>query len=212
MNTTVELKTRAKRLRAAIAETLDLKIKIAQSLELVAKEENYPSWDAACACSPRQTSEALDANSTAAKVMTLLAISETRGSRISVSEALELVSKEISHNHDAVSDRASSRLSPEDQLATLMAINIALTDPNNRRGDKNRIILEKISKNALQEHSAHWARAMALEKEGESLKKCLQATGLYDSGVMLIIELDSDHGGSLGGVCGAIDFLKNRYF
>lgn len=45
-----ELKVRAKRLRSAIKSVLDVKVSIAQSLELVAKEENYPTWDAACAC------------------------------------------------------------------------------------------------------------------------------------------------------------------
>ncbi len=46
---TNELKVRAKRLRAAIKDTLGVPITIANSLELVAKEENYPNWDAATA-------------------------------------------------------------------------------------------------------------------------------------------------------------------
>ena len=46
---TNELKTRAKRLRTAIKDTLDVSISVAHSLELVAKEENYPNWDAATA-------------------------------------------------------------------------------------------------------------------------------------------------------------------
>ncbi|HGO6836611.1 TPA: glyoxalase superfamily protein, partial [Pseudomonas aeruginosa] len=45
-----ELKIRAKRLRLAISELLGLEIKMSQSLELVAREENYPNWDAASAC------------------------------------------------------------------------------------------------------------------------------------------------------------------
>lgn len=44
---TNELKNRAKRLRVAIKKTLGVHITLAQSLELVAKEENYPNWDAA---------------------------------------------------------------------------------------------------------------------------------------------------------------------
>ncbi len=48
MNT--ELKTRAKRLGNAISTMFNIPITHAQSLELVAKEENYPNWDAACKC------------------------------------------------------------------------------------------------------------------------------------------------------------------
>ncbi|EPH9905180.1 glyoxalase superfamily protein, partial [Pseudomonas aeruginosa] len=48
-----ELKIRAKRLRLAISELLGLEIKMSQSLELVAREENYPNWDAASACAGR---------------------------------------------------------------------------------------------------------------------------------------------------------------
>jgi chromosomal replication initiation ATPase DnaA len=44
-----ELKLRAKRLRGAIADLLKQEISVAQSLELVALEENYPNWDAASA-------------------------------------------------------------------------------------------------------------------------------------------------------------------
>lgn len=44
------LKVRAKRLRAAIKSVLRANVSHAQSLELVAQEENYPTWDAACAC------------------------------------------------------------------------------------------------------------------------------------------------------------------
>lgn len=51
---TENLKPRAKRLRAAIAELLNVSVTHSQSLELVAKEENYPNWDAACACVGRQ--------------------------------------------------------------------------------------------------------------------------------------------------------------
>ncbi|SUD13198.1 Uncharacterised protein [Aquipseudomonas alcaligenes] len=43
------LKPRAKRLRAAVAQMLKVSITHSQALELVAKEENYPNWDAACA-------------------------------------------------------------------------------------------------------------------------------------------------------------------
>lgn len=43
------LKSRAKRLRAALKNTHNVQISHSQALELVAKEENYPSWDAACA-------------------------------------------------------------------------------------------------------------------------------------------------------------------
>ncbi|EOI1411445.1 glyoxalase superfamily protein [Pseudomonas aeruginosa] len=45
-----ELKIRAKRLRRAVSVVLGQDIKTSQSLELVAREENYPNWDAACAC------------------------------------------------------------------------------------------------------------------------------------------------------------------
>lgn len=43
------LKTRAKQLRPAVAEMFKVKVTHSQALELVAKEENFPSWDAACA-------------------------------------------------------------------------------------------------------------------------------------------------------------------
>lgn len=43
------LKSRAKRLRHAIGQMLGVKVSHSQALELVAKEENYPHWDAACA-------------------------------------------------------------------------------------------------------------------------------------------------------------------
>lgn len=43
------LRVRAKRLRSAIAKVLQQEISVAQSLELVAMEENYPNWDAASA-------------------------------------------------------------------------------------------------------------------------------------------------------------------
>lgn len=43
------LKVRASRLRSAIKEVLGQKISISQSLELVAKEENYDNWDQASA-------------------------------------------------------------------------------------------------------------------------------------------------------------------
>lgn len=47
---TKELKSRAKRLRTAIQTMFDISVGHSQALELVAKEENYPNWDAACAC------------------------------------------------------------------------------------------------------------------------------------------------------------------
>ncbi|MDO8418092.1 MAG: glyoxalase superfamily protein [Agitococcus sp.] len=50
MKTETELKTRAKRLRTAIAAMLGVSVTSAQALELIAKEENYPTWDAATAC------------------------------------------------------------------------------------------------------------------------------------------------------------------
>ncbi|AYG47907.1 hypothetical protein DV532_26860 (plasmid) [Pseudomonas sp. Leaf58] len=43
------LKSRAKRLRHAIEKMLGIPVSHSQALELVAKEENYPHWDAACA-------------------------------------------------------------------------------------------------------------------------------------------------------------------
>ena len=46
------LKSRAKRLRHAIEHMLGVKVTHSQALELVAKEENYPHWDAACAAYP----------------------------------------------------------------------------------------------------------------------------------------------------------------
>lgn len=48
---TTELKARAKRLRSAIQSTLGMAASNSQALELVALEENYPTWDAAVACS-----------------------------------------------------------------------------------------------------------------------------------------------------------------
>lgn len=44
-----QLKTRAKRLRPAIERMYGVRVSNSQSLELVAQEENYPHWDAACA-------------------------------------------------------------------------------------------------------------------------------------------------------------------
>lgn len=47
MNTNqVAYKARAKRLRQAITQSFGVSCSIAQSLELIAKSENYPSWDA----------------------------------------------------------------------------------------------------------------------------------------------------------------------
>jgi hypothetical protein len=43
------LKPRAKRLRIAVAQMFNVSVTHSQALELVAKEENYPNWDAACA-------------------------------------------------------------------------------------------------------------------------------------------------------------------
>lgn len=48
--TTEILKSRAKRLRPAIVEMFGVPVSTAQALELVAKEENFPNWDAASAC------------------------------------------------------------------------------------------------------------------------------------------------------------------
>lgn len=52
------LKTRAKNLRNALESVLRISVSRSQSLELVAKEENFPNWDAACAsyksvCAPQ---------------------------------------------------------------------------------------------------------------------------------------------------------------
>ena len=47
--TSETLKTRAKRLRPALAEMFKVSVTHSQTLELVAREENFPSWDAACA-------------------------------------------------------------------------------------------------------------------------------------------------------------------
>lgn len=46
----VNLKVRAKRLRTAVANMFNVSVSVAQSLELVAKEENFPTWDAAASC------------------------------------------------------------------------------------------------------------------------------------------------------------------
>lgn len=45
-----DLKTRAKRLRVAVKNVLGAEITNSQALELVAQEENFPTWDAASAC------------------------------------------------------------------------------------------------------------------------------------------------------------------
>ncbi|MDW8818812.1 glyoxalase superfamily protein [Pseudomonas aeruginosa] len=55
-----ELKIRAKRLRRAVSVVLGQDIKTSQSLELVAREENYPNWDAACACAGESARSAVD--------------------------------------------------------------------------------------------------------------------------------------------------------
>lgn len=47
--TSETLKIRAKNLRNAVKSMLHVSVTHAQALELVAKEENYPTWDAACA-------------------------------------------------------------------------------------------------------------------------------------------------------------------
>lgn len=44
------LKIRAKRLRAGLKDLCDVHLTASQALELVAKEEGYPNWDAASAC------------------------------------------------------------------------------------------------------------------------------------------------------------------
>lgn len=49
----VNLKARAKRLRTAITAMFKVPVSVAQSLELVAQEENFPTWDAASASSGR---------------------------------------------------------------------------------------------------------------------------------------------------------------
>lgn len=46
-----EYKVRAKRLQSAIKSTFGVNCTSSQALELVAKEENYPSWDALSAIS-----------------------------------------------------------------------------------------------------------------------------------------------------------------
>jgi hypothetical protein len=45
----VNLKSRAKRLRTSISRMFGIQVTLSQSLELVAKEENFPNWDAASA-------------------------------------------------------------------------------------------------------------------------------------------------------------------
>lgn len=47
--TSETLKKRAKNLRRAVEGMLQVSVTHSQSLELVAKEENFPNWDAACA-------------------------------------------------------------------------------------------------------------------------------------------------------------------
>lgn len=47
--TSSTLKTRAKNLRNAVERMLHVSVTHSQALELVAKEENFPTWDAACA-------------------------------------------------------------------------------------------------------------------------------------------------------------------
>ena len=51
-----ELKVRAKRLRTAIKVVLGVDATNSQALELVAREENFPTWDAASACYGDNTS------------------------------------------------------------------------------------------------------------------------------------------------------------
>lgn len=43
------LKVRAKKIRSALSDVAGITISHSQSLEVVAREENYPNWDAACA-------------------------------------------------------------------------------------------------------------------------------------------------------------------
>lgn len=47
--TTETLKNRAKKLRNAVQGMFQVSVTHSQALELVAKEENFPNWDAACA-------------------------------------------------------------------------------------------------------------------------------------------------------------------
>lgn len=42
------LKARAKRLRSAVQAMFNVDVSVSQSYELLAKEENFPNWDAAC--------------------------------------------------------------------------------------------------------------------------------------------------------------------
>lgn len=55
MKTNAEYKARAKRLANAIAAVLNKRVTNAQALELVAKEENFPNWDALAGCAARTT-------------------------------------------------------------------------------------------------------------------------------------------------------------
>jgi hypothetical protein len=42
------VKARAKRLRSAVQSMFNVDVSVSQSYELLAKEENFPNWDAAC--------------------------------------------------------------------------------------------------------------------------------------------------------------------
>lgn len=55
------LKIRANRLRTAIKQVLGREISMSQSLELVAKEENYDNWDQACALFQKKNPPSLSA-------------------------------------------------------------------------------------------------------------------------------------------------------
>lgn len=62
------LKARAKRLRGALSSNLKFEVSTAQSLELVAREENYPNWDAAASCFERESKCTLNTSVTASNL------------------------------------------------------------------------------------------------------------------------------------------------
>jgi len=73
------LKARAKRLRPAITAMFGVPVGHSQSLELVAQEENYPNWDAACA----SYAPGASARRTHPKEPFQLSINASRGANIS---------------------------------------------------------------------------------------------------------------------------------
>ncbi|HFH4587054.1 TPA: glyoxalase superfamily protein [Pseudomonas aeruginosa] len=109
-----ELKIRAKRLRRAVSVVLGQDIKTSQSLELVAREENYPNWDAACACAGESARSAVD-----------MIITDTRESHWSIEGLVK--------EHSQVLDLLQQITDPGSPKGALVVVGVVRRNPRNFR-------------------------------------------------------------------------------